>query len=110
MAATPALSYSAVHVDGPFIAMTFDDGPSEKLTPELLDILAPHHIHATFFVIGKNAVTIPRFCSARCARAMRSAITAGHTPLSAKCGMKACGLKFKRRMTPFAPRLAPGPS
>ena len=57
--ATPAISYSAVHVDGPFIAMTFDDGPSEKLTPELLDILAQHHIHATFFVIGENAVRHP---------------------------------------------------
>ena len=53
------ISYSAVHVEGPFIAMTFDDGPSEKLTPELLDILAQHHIHATFFVIGKNAVEHP---------------------------------------------------
>lgn len=56
---TPAISYSAVHVDGPFIAMTFDDGPSEKLTPELLDILAQHHIHATFFVIGRNVVEHP---------------------------------------------------
>jgi peptidoglycan/xylan/chitin deacetylase (PgdA/CDA1 family) len=36
--------------------MTFDDGPSEKLTPELLDLLAAHHIHATFFVIGTNVV------------------------------------------------------
>ena len=58
-AATPAISYSAVHVDGPFIAMTFDDGPSAKLTPELLDILATHHIHATFFVIGQNVVDHP---------------------------------------------------
>ena len=58
-ATTPALSYSAVHVDGPYIAMTFDDGPSEKLTPELLDILAQYHIHATFFVIGKNAAEHP---------------------------------------------------
>ncbi|MGH8095548.1 MAG: polysaccharide deacetylase family protein [Chthoniobacterales bacterium] len=57
--ATPAISYSAVHVDGPFIAMTFDDGPSAKLTPELLDILAQHHIHATFFVIGTNVVAHP---------------------------------------------------
>ncbi|MBA3961484.1 MAG: polysaccharide deacetylase family protein [Chthoniobacterales bacterium] len=55
-----AISYSAVHVDGPFIAMTFDDGPSEKLTPELLDILAAHHIHATFFVIGENAERAPQ--------------------------------------------------
>ncbi|MEO8439356.1 MAG: polysaccharide deacetylase family protein [Spartobacteria bacterium] len=58
-AATPAISYSAVHVDGPYIAMTFDDGPSEKLTPELLDLLAQHHIHATFFVIGKNVAEHP---------------------------------------------------
>ncbi len=56
---TPAISYSAVHVDGPFIAMTFDDGPSEKLTPELLDLLAQRHIHATFFVIGKNVAEHP---------------------------------------------------
>ena len=59
ISAEPAISYSAVHVDGPYIAMTFDDGPSEKLTPELLDILARHHIHATFFVIGKNVVEHP---------------------------------------------------
>jgi len=58
-AVPPAISYSAVHVDGPFIAMTFDDGPSAKLTPELLDILAAHHIHATFFVIGQNAIKYP---------------------------------------------------
>ena len=56
---TPAISYSAVYLDGRFIAMTFDDGPSEKLTPELLDILAQHHIHATFFVIGRNVVEHP---------------------------------------------------
>ncbi|MGI8957071.1 MAG: polysaccharide deacetylase family protein [Chthoniobacterales bacterium] len=58
-AAEQAISYSAVHVDGPYIAMTFDDGPSEKLTPELLDLLAKHHIHATFFVIGQNVVEHP---------------------------------------------------
>ncbi len=39
--------------------MTFDDGPSEKLTPGLLDILAAHHIHATFFVIGQNVERYP---------------------------------------------------
>ena len=55
----PAISYSAVHVNGPFIAMTFDDGPSAKLTPGLLDVLAAHHIHATFFVIGQNAADHP---------------------------------------------------
>lgn len=68
--ASPAITYSAVHVDGPFIAMTFDDGPSEKLTPELLDILAAHHIHATFFVIGQNAERAPEI--------LRRAVREGH--------------------------------
>src|SRR5437899_11241226 len=48
------IAFSSVHVDGPYIAMTFDDGPSATLTPKLLDILAAHQIKVTFFVIGEN--------------------------------------------------------
>jgi len=57
--ATPRISFNYVHVDGPYIAMTFDDGPEQKLTPKLLDLLAQHHIKATFFVIGQNAAEFP---------------------------------------------------
>ena len=46
-------SLSSVHVEGPYIAMTFDDGPHAILTPKLLDILKQRHIHATFFVLGQ---------------------------------------------------------
>jgi peptidoglycan/xylan/chitin deacetylase (PgdA/CDA1 family) len=53
------ITFSSVHVDGPYIAMTFDDGPSAALTPRLLDILAAHHIKATFFVIGENVAEHP---------------------------------------------------
>ena len=53
------LTFSAVHVEGPYVAMTFDDGPNAKLTPKLLDILAEHHIKATFFVVGQNAAAHP---------------------------------------------------
>jgi peptidoglycan/xylan/chitin deacetylase (PgdA/CDA1 family) len=35
------------------IALTFDDGPSPH-TPAILEILAAHHIPATFFQIGAN--------------------------------------------------------
>jgi len=42
----PGITFNSVHVDGPFIAMTFDDGPSATLTPKLLDLLATHHIRA----------------------------------------------------------------
>lgn len=38
----------------PKVALTFDDGPSRKYTPELLDGLKEKGIHATFFLMGKN--------------------------------------------------------
>ena len=49
----PRLTYSDVHVDEPYIALTFDDGPHATLTPKLLDLLASRHIKATFFVLGE---------------------------------------------------------
>ncbi|HEY2125252.1 MAG TPA: polysaccharide deacetylase family protein [Chthoniobacterales bacterium] len=49
----PRLTFSAVHVDEPYIAMTFDDGPHATLTPKLLDLLAARHIKVTFFVLGE---------------------------------------------------------
>jgi len=55
----PPITFNSVHVDGPYIAMTFDDGPSATLTPKLLDILAAHHIKATFFVLGEMVAQHP---------------------------------------------------
>jgi peptidoglycan-N-acetylglucosamine deacetylase len=54
----PATWFS-VHVNGPYIAMTFDDGPSPATTPRLLDILKQRNIKATFFMIGQNAERNP---------------------------------------------------
>jgi peptidoglycan/xylan/chitin deacetylase (PgdA/CDA1 family) len=65
--AAPGITFSYVHVDGPNIALTFDDGPQEKLTPKLLDLLAAHHIKVTFFVIGQNVAEHPQIV-ARAAR------------------------------------------
>src|SRR5262245_58541994 len=62
-----SITFNSVHVDGPYIAMTFDDGPSATLTPKLLDLLAAHHIKATFFVIGENVAEHPEVV-ARAAR------------------------------------------
>ncbi len=39
------------------IALTFDDGPNPRWTPELLDILADHNVKATFFLVGRYAAT-----------------------------------------------------
>lgn len=35
------------------LALTFDDGPNDPHTQRLLDILARHNVHATFFLIGR---------------------------------------------------------
>ncbi|MGB8353222.1 MAG: polysaccharide deacetylase family protein [Chthoniobacteraceae bacterium] len=64
------IGYSSVHVDGPYIAMTFDDGPSAVLTPKLLDLLKSKGIKATFFVLGENAVRNPEI--------LKRAIAEGH--------------------------------
>src|SRR5438093_9400063 len=63
----PGITFNSVHVDGPYIVMTFDDVPSATLTPKLLDLLAAHHIKATFFVIGENVAEHPEIV-ARAAR------------------------------------------
>lgn len=39
--------------------LTFDDGPSKVVTPQILDILNEYNIKATFFVIGKMADSYP---------------------------------------------------
>lgn len=37
------------------VYLTFDDGPSDRVTPKILDVLKEEKVTATFFVIGMNA-------------------------------------------------------
>jgi peptidoglycan/xylan/chitin deacetylase (PgdA/CDA1 family)/GT2 family glycosyltransferase len=46
----------------PRIALTFDDGPNEPYTSQVLGILDRHGIKATFFIIGQNAQRYPEIC------------------------------------------------
>jgi peptidoglycan-N-acetylglucosamine deacetylase len=41
------------------IAITFDDGPDGKYTPEILDVLKEHNVKATFFLLGQNMEYYP---------------------------------------------------
>ncbi|MGW5585011.1 bifunctional polysaccharide deacetylase/glycosyltransferase family 2 protein [Streptomyces sp. NPDC003857] len=41
------------------IALTFDDGPDPVWTPRILDVLRRNHVHATFFIVGTQAVAHP---------------------------------------------------
>ena len=46
---------SAHRATGMVVALTFDDGPDGRYTPEVLRILKHNHIHATFCEIGREA-------------------------------------------------------
>ena len=54
----------------PVVALTFDDGPHPKFTPDLLDILQEHGARATFFVVGAAVRRYPHI--------VRRAAEAGH--------------------------------
>ena len=41
------------------IALTFDDGPHPRYTPEILEILDEYGVHATFFFVGENVTYYP---------------------------------------------------
>ncbi|MGE5558986.1 MAG: polysaccharide deacetylase family protein [Bacillota bacterium] len=40
-------------------ALTFDDGPDPRFTPEILQILHKYKVKATFFVVGRMALLYP---------------------------------------------------
>jgi peptidoglycan/xylan/chitin deacetylase (PgdA/CDA1 family) len=54
------MSYSQFKVPGPYVAITFDDGPVPANTPRLLDMLRDRGIKSTFFVVGNFAVRNPQ--------------------------------------------------
>ncbi len=41
------------------VYLTFDDGPSKDVTPQILDILKEHDVKATFFVLGARVDLYP---------------------------------------------------
>jgi peptidoglycan/xylan/chitin deacetylase (PgdA/CDA1 family) len=41
------------------IALTFDDGPHPRDTPQVLEVLAKHNVCATFFLVGKSVKRYP---------------------------------------------------
>jgi peptidoglycan-N-acetylglucosamine deacetylase len=46
------------------IALTYDDGPNDLATERLLDVLAQHNVHATFFLIGRYVRQRPHIARA----------------------------------------------
>jgi len=52
-------SITCVETSEPVAALTFDDGPHPRYTPQLLDILDKHNAKATFFLVGEVAGKYP---------------------------------------------------
>ena len=52
------------------LALTYDDGPNDPHTQRLLDVLARHNVHATFFLIGRYVQQRPDI--------VRELVKAGH--------------------------------
>jgi cellulose synthase/poly-beta-1,6-N-acetylglucosamine synthase-like glycosyltransferase/peptidoglycan/xylan/chitin deacetylase (PgdA/CDA1 family)/spore germination protein YaaH len=53
------------------VAITFDDGPDPRWTPEILDILKDKEVNATFFMVGANMEKYPDL--------VRRIVREGHT-------------------------------
>ncbi len=49
---------------GKQIALTYDDGPNDPHTLQLLDVLAKHSVRATFFMIGRYVQQCPEIARA----------------------------------------------
>ncbi len=41
------------------VALTFDDGPDRRFTPQVLDVLKKHNVKATFFLMGSRVRSLP---------------------------------------------------
>lgn len=52
-------------------ALTFDDGPDEYYTPQILDILKENNVKATFFIVGLRAQAHPEM--------VRRIVSEGHS-------------------------------
>ena len=52
------------------LALTYDDGPNDPHTQRLLEVLARHNVHATFFLIGRYVRQRPDI--------VRELVKAGH--------------------------------
>ena len=48
----PDIVLYKANTDKKIIALTFDDGPDDKFTPQILNVLKKHNVKATFFLLG----------------------------------------------------------
>src|SRR5699024_10979894 len=42
------------------VALTFDDGPDQRFTPKILDVLRKYHVKGSFFLLGSRIEKYPQ--------------------------------------------------
>lgn len=47
------------HTTQKVVALTFDDGPDDRFTPPILDVLKKYNVKATFFLLGSRVEKYP---------------------------------------------------
>ena len=63
-------TFTGLHRGAKQLALTYDDGPNDPHTRRLLEVLAKHNVHATFFLIGRYVQQHPEIT--------REVVKAGH--------------------------------
>ena len=63
-------TFTGLSQDSRQLALTYDDGPNDPHTLRLLEVLARHNVHATFFLIGRYVHQRPEIA--------RAIVQAGH--------------------------------
>ncbi len=71
------------------VALSFDDGPDPRWTPQILAVLAKYRVPGTFFVVGGNAAEHPDLVRAEAAAGNQIGIhTFTHTDLASASGWR----------------------
>ena len=63
--AVPGTATATADCENGYVALTYDDGPTEKFTPALLSTLEENGVRATLFNIGQNAEKNPSQAAAQ---------------------------------------------
>jgi peptidoglycan/xylan/chitin deacetylase (PgdA/CDA1 family) len=77
------ITFSQCHVEGPYVAMTFDDGPHGANTPRLLEMLKQRGIKATFFCVGQCVAEYPEIAR----RSVRDQLEKTHQAIKQATGI-----------------------
>lgn len=100
----------------PLIALTFDDGPLEATTNDILDTLEKYDVKSTFFVIGKNAEKNPEIVKREFSSGHEIANHTYSHPVLTRLGEKAIRSQVEKtndivkEITGVAPKLVRAPT